>query len=146
MPVRPGIDLPEDYREIVGADAASVFHSVLGYSLADYVRESEKPNSVVIVRLAGSAIVGILWLETRDDHLMIEHIARDDRNSWPGLGAEMLFLAERIAVKLGFPEVRLESLAEPKLTSWYESMGYKKSGDIVELAGWTLQPMSKRVV
>ncbi|HVM45027.1 MAG TPA: GNAT family N-acetyltransferase [Candidatus Thermoplasmatota archaeon] len=138
-------ELPEDYRRIRGSDASQTFSSILGYSLADYVREDERPSNRVIVRVHDEIVVGVIWLELRPDALFVEHLARDEDNSWPGLGSEMLAALDVIARRLARTCIRLEALAEPSLVRWYESNGYEKDGPAVTADGWKLQPMRKEL-
>ncbi|HWH08161.1 MAG TPA: GNAT family N-acetyltransferase [Candidatus Thermoplasmatota archaeon] len=143
--VEPALRLPEGYRLVAPRDAQQPFGSALGWSLADYVRAAEEEGNVVLVREAEGRVVGILWLQPRVDHLLVEHLARDDRLSWPGLGSEMLLLAETLAARLGVAEVRLDALDEPPLVAWYASKGYEPRGARVEAGGLRLQPMRKRL-
>jgi hypothetical protein len=114
-------------------------------SLADYVHESQKPDSLVVVREAEGRVVGVLWVQVEHDHLVVEQIARDQRAT-PGIGSELLLLAEfRLAPHFDKTELRLEALNE-ELVRWYVTRGFEANGPRYKHPSWGwLYPMVKRL-
>jgi ribosomal protein S18 acetylase RimI-like enzyme len=82
-------------------------------------------KSEVWVAQDGDTVVGLLVVEVRDDHLLIENVAVAPAVQRRGVGSALLNLAEAQAARLGLREVRLytNELMTQNLT-FYPRRGY----------------------
>ncbi len=73
--------------------------------LTDYAEAIQARDVWVLVD--GAAIVGVLDLEARPDHLWLENVAVLPARQGRGLGKRLLEHAEAVARERGLPEIRL---------------------------------------
>lgn len=98
---------------------------------ADY--EAAVSTGLVWVAEQGQRIVGLLVLEIRDDHVLIENVAVSPNAQGGGVGSRLLTLADDQARERGLREVRLythEAMTENQ--QYYRRRGYQethRSGD-----------------
>jgi ribosomal protein S18 acetylase RimI-like enzyme len=90
-------------------------------------------------------IVGLLVLETEDDHLLIENVAVEPARQGGGIGRSLLAFAEQQAAAAGLAELRLYT--HVKMTenqALYARLGYREVERRAE-RGFERVFMSKRV-
>lgn len=81
------------------------------------------------VHVAGDPVAGVLVLVPRDGYLLLDSAAVHPDAQGTGLGRALLVLAERRAVELGLPEVRLHTHVEMvENQRLYERIGYERTG------------------
>lgn len=70
-------------------------------------------------------IVGLLVLAPQPDHLLLENVAVRPGAQGDGIGRQLLAHAEREAVRLGYPEIRLyTNAAMTENLAYYPRRGY----------------------
>ncbi len=95
--------------------------------LADY-RALVDAKSVWLAK-DGWAAVGVLVLQAKPDHLLLENVAVAPERQGTGLGRRLVAFAERQAAQCGFDEVRLythETMHENLRI--YAALGYEETG------------------
>jgi gamma-glutamyltranspeptidase len=93
----------------------------------DYAARITHGQVDVVVR--GTQPVGLIVLVAQDDHLLIDNVAVDPDFQGQGAGRALLAHAERIAVDLGLPELRLyTNAAMTENLALYPSLGYRETG------------------
>jgi GNAT superfamily N-acetyltransferase len=113
-------------RDLVSA-AYSHYIPLIGRTpipmLTDYVEALRAHDVWVLVD--GGAIVGVLELDPRPDHLWLENVAVFPAQQGRGLGSLLLDQAEAVARERGLPEIRLLT-NERYVTNiaMYERRGY----------------------
>jgi ribosomal protein S18 acetylase RimI-like enzyme len=113
-------------RDLVSA-AYSHYIPLIGRTpipmLTDYV-EAVRAHDVWVID-DGGAIVGVLELDPRPDHLSLENVAVFPAQQGRGLGSLLLDQAEAVARERGLPEIRLMT-NERYVTNiaMYERRGY----------------------
>jgi GNAT superfamily N-acetyltransferase len=140
MPDRdPGTTEP-DLRRATSADAAAIAALVeaayVGYTpllgrtpmpmLTDFAAAIE--DHPVWVLADGSAIVGVIELIARSDHLWVDNVAIDPAWQGRGLGRGLLAFADREARRLGLPALGL--LTNERYVAniaMYERYGYRET-------------------
>ncbi len=91
---------------------------------AKVVREDE----AYVVECAGR-LVGLLVLQARPDHLLLENVAVAPDTQKLGIGRLLLDLADRRARELGLSEVRLyTNVAMTENLAYYPRHGYHETG------------------
>lgn len=110
---------------------------------ADYLALIEE--GVVWVLTQDSAIVGVLVLLDRPDHLLLENVAVDPAHQRKGYGKVLLAFAEREARERGHDQIRLytNELMTGNI-ALYRSFGYRKT-HCEEISGGNLVFMVKLV-
>jgi ribosomal protein S18 acetylase RimI-like enzyme len=110
---------------------------------ADYSALAE--DGVVWVLTQDSAIVGVLVLIDRPDHLLLENVAIDPVHQRRGYGKVLLAFAEREARERGYDQIRLytNELMTGNITL-YRSLGYRETHR-EEVSGGNLVFMAKPV-
>lgn len=92
----------------------------------DYVAEFAKGDAWAAVR--DGEVLGFVLVRPRADHLLVDTIAVSPGAHGAGIGTRLLERAERHAVELGLPEVRLytnEAMTEN--LAWYARRGYAET-------------------
>ncbi|HEY5977745.1 MAG TPA: GNAT family N-acetyltransferase [Solirubrobacterales bacterium] len=105
------------YVERIGGKPGPMHHDY-----AERVAEAE-----VTVVADGDAIVGLLIIYLRDDHLLIENVAVDPEHQGRGMGGRLLDLAEDRARAADLEVVRL--FTHERMTeniALYEGRGYRE--------------------
>jgi ribosomal protein S18 acetylase RimI-like enzyme len=127
LELRPAVaaDVPELAALAVAAYAAYVPR--LGRPpapmTADYAGSVARGE--VWVAVHGGAIVGLIVLVPRPDHLLLENVAVRPASQRAGVGSRLLELAERHARRLGLAEVRLyTNAAMTENLGYYARRGY----------------------
>ena len=114
-----------------------------GPMLDDYsARVSE---GVVWVIEEGAAIVGVLVLLPKREHLLLDNIAIAPARQGLGLGRRLLVFAEAEALRRGYHEIRLythEKMTENQRI--YAAIGYEETGRCTE-AGYERVFMRKQL-
>ncbi|WP_375399553.1 GNAT family N-acetyltransferase [uncultured Amnibacterium sp.] len=132
--VRPAraVEVPA-VRDIVHA-AYEPYRRRLAVAPAPLLADDEAIISAMACMVAidgdrGDAIVGVLVMWPHPDHLLVENVAVHPVQQGRGIGALLLAYAEREAVALGLPSVRLytNELMTENL-AWYPSRGYSETG------------------
>lgn len=99
-----------------------------GPMLDDYAARIAE-GAVSVLEAVGGAIVAIIVLIAKPDHLLLDNIAvRPDRQG-QGLGRRLIAFAEAEARRLGFPELRLYT--HQKMTeniALYARLGFVETG------------------
>lgn len=99
-----------------------------GPMLDDYAARIAE-GAVSVLEAVGGAIVAIIVLIAKPDHLLLDNIAvRPDRQG-QGLGRRLIAFAETEARRLGFPELRLYT--HQKMTeniALYARLGFVETG------------------
>lgn len=110
---------------------------------ADYLALIEE--GVVWVLTQDSAIVGVLVLLDRPDHLLLENVAVDPAHQRNGYGKVLLAFAEREARERGHDQIRLytNELMTGNI-ALYRSLGYRETHR-EEISGRSLVFMAKPV-
>lgn len=115
-----------------------------GPMLDDYrARISE---GVVWVIEEGTTIVGVLVLQPKSDHLLLDNIAVSPSRQGLGFGRRLLVFAEAEALRQGYREIRLythETMTENQRL--YAVIGYKETGRGTE-AGYERVFMRKQLI
>lgn len=115
-----------------------------GPMLDDYrARISE---GVVWVIEEGTTIVGVLVLQPKSDHLLLDNIAVSPSRQGLGFGRRLLVFAEAEALRQGYREIRLythETMTENQRL--YAVIGYKETGCGTE-AGYERVFMRKQLI
>lgn len=93
---------------------------------ADYPALIEE--GVVWVLTQDGAIVGVLVLLDRSDHLLLENVAVDPEHQRKGYGKVLLSFAEREARERGYDQIRLYTNAlMTGNIALYRSLGYRET-------------------
>jgi ribosomal protein S18 acetylase RimI-like enzyme len=128
-------------RPATAADEAAV-RACVDAAYAKYVaRIGKKPGpmlddfaaliarGVVFCGEAAGGLVGVLVLETKEDHLLLDNVALLPQAQGKGFGRQLLAFAERYAKEAGFGEIRLYT--NEKMTeniALYPRLGYVETG------------------
>ncbi len=124
---RPATSADVPALSLIAADAYAPFVELIGRPPAPMTVDYQDlvAKSEVWVAQDGDTVVGLLVVEVRDDHLLIENVAVAPAAQGRGVGSALLNLAEAQASRLGFREVRLytNELMTQNLT-FYPRRGY----------------------
>jgi ribosomal protein S18 acetylase RimI-like enzyme len=90
-------------------------------------------DEVWVVDGDADGLAGVLVLQQRADHLMIDNVAVDPAYQGRGIGRDLLDLAERRADELGLPAIELftHSLMTEN-QQIYERRGYRRTAQVDE--------------
>jgi ribosomal protein S18 acetylase RimI-like enzyme len=103
-----------------------------------------RAGSVFVADVDG-VVAGILVLIAHADHLLVENVAVEPARQGQGIGRALMAYAERRAVELGLPELRLYT--HVKMTenrALYARLGFREVGRRTE-DGFERVFMSKRI-
>jgi len=151
---------PKDEIRIRSADTADVpaVKQIVHDAYQHYIARMGKPvspmlddyaartsESVVWVVEEGGAIVGILVLLPKPDHLLLDNIAVSPSHQGLGFGRRLLEFAEAEALRQGYQQIRLythETMIENQRL--YAAIGYEETGRGTE-AGYERVFMRKQL-
>ncbi|SMD30650.1 Acetyltransferase (GNAT) family protein [Picrophilus oshimae DSM 9789] len=128
-----------DQRRIISGN--QVMDSI---SLEDLYNLSLKDNNIIII-VKEEKKKPVAFMEIiKNSPFHVELISVDQRFQKRGLGTSMLHLAEKIALKYGFTEIRLDSVEDK--VEFYRDLGYTEYGEMFYDYEWgNLQPMKKKI-
>jgi len=110
---------------------------------ADY-DHAVRRHHIAVLRHAG-ALVGLIEMIPRPDHLLIENVAVAPGFQGKGLGRRLLAHAEQVAASLGHAEIRLyTNRAFAENVRLYQRLGYRIDREKAFMGGFTVH-MSKPV-
>jgi hypothetical protein len=139
--------LPEGFRYLRASDAKLAFSTgvplVDRTTVADYVRVSREPDSLVVVKVVEDRPVALAQLRISPGIVVIELLARDQAQP-RGAGAQLVTVVEKyVAPIVGAHELRLEAMNEA-LADYYVLLGFNRYGDPYVDPEWgPLIPMRK---
>ena len=141
------IRLTGGYRYIKKTDQGSIIsgnQAMDSINLEDLYNLSLKDNNIIII-VKEEKKKPVAFMEiNKGSTFHVELISVDRRFQNRGLGTSMLHLAEKIASKYGFAEIRLDAV-ENKV-EFYRYLGYMEDGDAFYDYEWgNLQPMRKKI-
>ncbi len=141
------IRLRGGYRYIKKTDQGTIIsgnQAMDSISLEDLYNISLKDNNIIIIVKEEKKKTVAFMEIIKNSTFHVELISVDHRFQKRGLGTSMLHLAEKIASKYGFTEIRLDAVEDK--VEFYRDLGYIEYGEMFYDYEWgNLQPMKKKI-
>lgn len=117
----------------------------LGFNFLDAHRaKEEKYLHIVCVDGVDDKVIGGMMLAPMDnDKIRLMQVAVEEKYQRDGVGKDLVKYAEKIAKNIGYTKIVMHAMLS--VVRFYEKMGYKQEGDLVEERGVTFAIMVKKL-
>jgi hypothetical protein len=150
LPLSEHIRFPEGFRPLREEDINQPFSCreprMDRYTLEDYFKWNNDPNSLVIMREIEGKVAGVIYLTVHPRYIMLEMLARNKLLDYPGVGGDLVRVVERVvAPQLCITEIRMEALQH--VISYYDNkLGYEEYGEPYQDSEWGLLTPKRKLL